>query len=122
LFNWPHIGALISALAVFFDAGLRECGKITTRNTLMVCAAAGIAASQIARVIAHGFRQAELRAFANSGASPILGCLCGLTAGIFVVYFAKRRIARAVICCAPVAALAISALVLIVSGEFYRGH
>jgi hypothetical protein len=70
-------------------------------------------ASQIARVIALGFRQADLRAFANSGASPILGRLCGPAAGGFIAYFANRRVARAAICCAPVAALGISAIVLI---------
>src|SRR5580692_7757039 len=82
--NWPHAGPLISALA------------------LIVCAGADILASQIARMIVQGFRQADLRAFANSGTSPILGCLCGLAAGGFIAYFANRRLARVPIWCAPV--------------------
>lgn len=138
-FNWPHIGPLISALAVVFDAGilgilivlflvapayagLREYGKNTARNTLIVCTGAGAVASQIARMIAQGFRQTDLRAFANSGSSLALGLLCGLAAGGFIAYFANRRIARAMICCAPGAALGISAGVLIWSGSVYRGH
>jgi hypothetical protein len=137
--NWPHMGPMISALAVVFDAeilgivivlflvapayvGLRESGKNTARNILLVCAGAGILASQIARMIAQGFRQADLRAFANSGTSPILGCLCGLAAGGCIVYFANRRLAPMLIWCAPVAALAISALVLTWSSDLWRGH
>lgn len=88
-FNWPRTGPLISAAAAFFDAeiigilivlflvapvyaSLREYRKNTAGNILAVCAIAGIVASQIARMIAHGFRQADLRAFANSGISVIL--------------------------------------------------
>ena len=137
--NWPHMGWLISALAVVFDAeilgilivlffvapayvGLREVRRNTARNILIVCAGAGILASQIARIIAQGFRQADLRAFASSGTSPILGCLCGLAAGGFIAYFANRRLARVPIWCAPVAALTISAVVLTWSSEVWRGH
>ena len=137
--NWPHLGPLISALAVVFDAGilgilmvlfvvapayarLRQSGKNTARNILILCAGAGIAASQIARLFAQGIRQTDLRAFANSGVSPILGGLCGLAAGGFIAYFANRRITRWPIWCAPVAALGISAAVLIWSSELWRGH
>jgi hypothetical protein len=78
-FNWPDTGPLISAAGVVFDAeilgilfvlfliapaywGLRQYGKNSARNILIVCGGAGILASQIARVISHGFRQADLRA------------------------------------------------------------
>lgn len=137
--NWPHAGPLISAFAVVFDAqilgtlmvlfivapayfGLRESRRITDRNIVIVCAGAGILASQIARVAAHGFAQADLRAFANSAVSPILGCICGLAAGGFIAYFANRRLARTLSWCAPVAALAVSAVVLIWSSDVWRGR
>jgi hypothetical protein len=138
-FNWPQLGPLLSALAVFFDAwilgmatllvlvapayaGLREYGKLSARNTLLVCAVAGIAASQFARSIAQGFRQADLRAFANSAASPVLGCICGLAAGIFIAQFATRRISGPVIWLIPVAALSLSAILQVWAGGVYRGH
>jgi hypothetical protein len=138
-FNWPTTGPLISALAVFFDAGilailivlflvapvyagLWKYRKNTVRNTLVLCAGAGVIASQIARVIAHDFRQPDLRAFAGSGTPPILGCLCGLAAGSFIAYFANRSLAnrratRMLICCAPVAALGVSAILLMWRGR-----
>ena len=85
-------------MAAFFDAGilgivtvlflvapvyaaLREYGKNTAVNILIVCAVAGIAASQVVRMVAHGFRQADLRAFANSEFLVVLGGLCGLCGG-----------------------------------------
>jgi hypothetical protein len=106
--NWPHAGPLTSALAVVFDAGilgilivlfvvapayfgLREARRNTARNIPIVCAGAGILASQIARMIAQGFPQTDFRAFANSGTSPILGCLCALAAGGFIAYFGQSR-------------------------------
>jgi hypothetical protein len=138
-FNWPHTGPLISALAVLFDAGilgiltvlfivapayaaLRHHGKNSVRNTLILCAVAGVMASQLARMTSQSFRQADLRAFANSETSPILGCLCGLAAGAFIAYFANRRIAYALSWFAPVAVLVISAVFLTWSGEVYRVH
>jgi hypothetical protein len=138
-FNWPHLGQLQSAMAVFFDAeilgvltllfflgpayaGLRATGKNTAVNTLILCAVAGVAASQVAHLIAQGFRQAELRAFAGSDMAPILGCVCGLAAGGAIVHFANRRIARAAVCCLPVVAMGVSATLLVWSGGVYRGH
>ena len=131
-FNQPHFGSLVSAMAVVFDGqilaglmmlflvapayiGLRRNGKDSVRNVLALTGAAGIVASQIARLIAQGFRQADLRAFANSWESPIVGCLCGLAAGAFIVYFAKRRIDRFFGYLAPIAVHAISAVILIAS-------
>ena len=54
--------------------------------------------------------------------SPLLGCLCGLAAGAFIAYFAIRRVARPLVCCAPIAALTISAMVLIWSSEVWRAR
>jgi hypothetical protein len=132
--NWPRLGPLISAMAVVFDGeilgclvalflvvpayvGLRENGRNSANNVVMVCTAAGLIASQIGRLIAQGFRQADLRAFANSWQSPIIGCLCGLAAGLFIVYFRNRSLARVPVCCAPVAALVISAGLIVWSGS-----
>jgi hypothetical protein len=138
-FNWPHIGPLISAMAAFLDAEslgivivlflvapiyamLRKCGRNTAGYILTACAVSGVVASLIARVIAQSFRQADLRAFANSEASLGLGCLCGLAAGGFVAYFAGRRIARPLICCAPISALAVSAVLQVCLVEVGRSH
>jgi hypothetical protein len=132
--NWPRLGPLISALAVVFDGqilgfltllflvapawvGLRHNGRNSLRNGLILGAAAGIVASQIARLIAQGFRQADLRAFANSWQSPLIGCLCGLAAGAFIAYFAKRRIGGTLLYCLPVVAQIASAVVLILSAK-----
>jgi hypothetical protein len=136
--NWPHLGPWISALAVVFDgqilgflvtlflvlpvyAGLRENGRNSARNILMVCAGAGLIASQIARFIAQGFQQRDLRAFANSWQSPVVGCLCGLVAGAFIAYFGKRRIALP-ICSAPVAVMVVSASVIMWSAGVAHHH
>lgn len=137
--NWPRLGPLIAALAVVFDAGilgilavlvlvapayagLRKSGTNTARNILLPCAGAGIAASQVARLAAQGVRQTDLRAFANSATSPILGCLCGLAAGGFIAYFANRRIARTPVWCVPVAAFGIAAVAIAWSGAVWRSH
>jgi len=127
--NQPHVGPLISAMAVVFDGqilaglmvlllvapahiALRRSGKDSAGNTLGLCAAAGIAASQVARLIAQGFRQADLRAFANSWESPIIGFICGLAAGAFIVYATKRHMARGLGYLGPVAAQVISAAIV----------
>jgi hypothetical protein len=136
--NWPRLGPLISAMAVVFDgellgflvvlflvapiyAGLREYRRNSARKILIVCAAAGLAASQVARA-AQNFRQADLRAFANSWVSPVIGCFCGLAAGAFIVYFGKRRLASLPICCTPIAALVISAGTMMWSAGVWRTH
>jgi len=138
-FNWPHTGPLISAAAVVFDAeilgilfvlflvapvywGLRQYGKNSARNIAIVCGGAGILASQIARMISHGFRQPDLRAFASSGISPILGCLCGLAAGGFIAAFANRRMARVPVFFIPAAALGICVVVIMWSSQLWRGR
>jgi hypothetical protein len=138
-FNWPHTGPLISAAGVVFDAEilgillvlflvapiylvLRHYGKNSALNILIVCAGAGLLASQIARTISHGFRQADLRAFASSGISPILGGLCGLAAGGFIAAFANRRMARVPIFCIPAAALGICVVVIMWSSQVWRGR
>jgi hypothetical protein len=138
-FNWPLAGPLISAAGVVFDAeivgillvlflvapiylGLRHNGRNSALNILIVCGGAGILASQIARMISHGFHQADLRAFANSEISPILGCLCGLAAGGFVASFANRRMARVPIFCIPPAALFICMVVIMWSAGLWRGR
>jgi hypothetical protein len=87
--NWPATGPLISAAGVVFDAeilgilfvlflvapvywGLRQSGKNSARNILIVCGGAGILASQIARMITWppsggSARFRELGGFAHSG-------------------------------------------------------
>jgi hypothetical protein len=138
-FNWPATGSLISAAGVVFDAeilgiffvlflvapvywGLRQYGKNSARNILIVCGGAGILASPIARMISHGFRQADLRVFASSGISPILGCLCGLAAGAIIATFANRRMARLSIFSIPPAALFICTVVIMWSADLWRGR
>jgi hypothetical protein len=132
--NQPVIGPLISAMAVVFDGqilaglmvlllvapafiGLRANGRISTRNILALTGAAGVVASQIARLIVQNVRQADLRLFANSWESPVIGCICGLAAGAFIAYFMKRRIARPFAYLTPIAAQALAAVILIAAAK-----
>jgi hypothetical protein len=45
-----------------------------------------------------------------------------LAAGGFIAYFAKRRLPRALVWCAPVAALGLSAVVLMWSSAVWHGR
>jgi hypothetical protein len=133
-FNRPWIGPLVSAMAVVFDgqilgslmvlflvapvyAALRARGHDSFRNLVTLGGAAGIVGSQIARMISQGFRQPDLREFANSWQSPAIGCLCGLAAGVFIAYFGRRMRLSGPVCMLPLAAWAVSAAVIVWSAQ-----
>jgi hypothetical protein len=98
----PGVGPWLATIAVIFDgtvlaylmAGpvyllLKAAGKISAVRVVIFFVVAGILTSQLVHVL-QNFRQPELRAFAVSWLSPVIGCLCGLVAGSSFVLLARR--------------------------------
>lgn len=122
---WPWWSPIFAGTGIVFDGAifayillvslvipvcylLKAAGRLSRATILMAFAAAGIAGSQIARLMTH-MRQDFLSDFSNSADSPLLGLLCGLTAGAFVVHFSNRRLslaARRIALMTPISVLA----------------
>ena len=104
-------GPVLSGIAVLFDGtifgyillvllafplyfSLQELGGLSARSLLIAFAMVGVAGSQFAHMLTN-FREPGLREFANGPWSPLLGLMCGLVAGAFVICFPRLRIPRA---------------------------
>jgi len=104
----PGTGPWLSAAGVVFDAGIlayvmayavalpiyflckRESQMSFARLMILFCLI-GVIASQVV----HGlqtFRQPLLRDFASGWTSPLFGCLCGASAGLFFAFLRKLPI------------------------------
>ncbi len=109
--NWVGWGPVLSAISVTFDGTIlayfiafcvalpiyllyRRDGKVTATGVLLIFSLSGVVASQVVHLLEH-FRQPGLREFANSWLSPLIGCLCGLVAGLFFWILRNRRISGA---------------------------
>jgi hypothetical protein len=140
--TWQWWGPLLSAMGVVFDGtilgylagallavpiwlALRERHKLSTLRVSLLFALVGLIASQLAHLMGQGFRQPDLRDFAGSWLSPVLGILCGCTAGAFAVSFAKIPLPgriRPVIFIVPVAVLFICATTMVGAANVWRAH
>jgi hypothetical protein len=106
----PANQAWVAAAAVLFDGSLmayffalllvlpvylawRRAGSVPVMRVLILFSFAGICASQLVHLV-QTFRQPDLAAFASSWLSPVIGCACGLVAGAFFWWFAKRSWSR----------------------------
>jgi len=107
----PWRGPILAVTAVVLDATifgylvllalviptfslLKATGKMSWISALAAFAAAGMAASQIARFITPSMRQAGLGEFSNSPLSLLLGLLCGLAGGVLVAAIASRPLSQ----------------------------
>ena len=135
-FLWPRLGPWLSAMGVLFDGtllaytmlllivvpvylGFRASGKRSVARLVIAFSLAGVIASQVVHVL-QGFRQPALRTFAVSWLSLVLGCLCGLAAGLFFVLFAQKQRSipgRAALYPLPIAVLVACAAVLVWSAR-----
>jgi hypothetical protein len=140
--TWQWWGPLLSAMGVVFDGTilgyltgtllavpvwlvLREHNKLSMLRVSLLFALAGLIASQVAHLMGQGFRQPDLRNFAGSWLSAVLGILCGFTAGAFAVSFATIRLPgriRLVICVVPVVVLVICGATMVGAASVWRAH
>jgi hypothetical protein len=139
--NWPVWGPWLSSMAVVFD-GTRlayfvaclvvlpvywlyhENRAVSFAGVLAIFGSGGIAASQLVHLL-QGFRQADLRAFAKSWWSPLIGCVCGLVAGACFAALARRPLSRATktfLYPLPVAAVVVCAVALLAAAKAWRGN
>jgi len=120
--------AAVFLYLILFGSGRRRQSfageKLPTVRILILFSMAGIAASQLVRVL-QNFRQPGLREFAVSWLSPFLGCLCGLIAGACFAFLANRRFslaARALVYSLPVAIVVACGIFLVWSANMMRAH
>ena len=142
-FLWPRIGAWIGTAGVAFDgmllaylmaipiyfvvfqrwnirqAFLKNTGTLSLVPLIAVFGIAGVLASQLVH-LAQNFRQPGLRAFAESGLSPVIGFLCGLFACACFVLLANSLFslkARTLLASLPIAVVAACGGILIWSSS-----
>jgi hypothetical protein len=136
--NWPVWGPWLSSTAVVFDGTILayvvallfvlpvylSIKPARTFSVMAIFALGGVLASQLVHLL-QGFRQPDLSDFANSWLSPLLGCLCGLTAALFFAWFARRRwtsVTRSLLCSLPVASIVACGFALVESAKVWRSH
>jgi hypothetical protein len=140
-FLWPRLGPWLAAMAVIFDGTLlgyvgalliavpvyvllRTTGRLSMIRVLILFSLVGVLASQFVHVV-QGFRQPDLREFAESWLSPLFGCICGLLSGACFAISANRRFSlagKALVYSLPVAVLAVCASTLVWSARSWRIH
>jgi hypothetical protein len=139
--NWPVWGPWLSSMAVVFDGAIlayfvgflvvlpiylffRGNRALSMVGAVAIFGLGGVLASQLVHLL-QGFRQPELRAFATSWLSPVMGCVCGLAAGAFFAAFARRRLSpdtRILLFPLPLAAVVTCAVALIAAARVWRSQ
>jgi hypothetical protein len=137
--NWPGWGSWLATMAVAFDGTIlaylmalvlalpayslyRQSSKVSAAGILILFSLVGVCASRFAYIV-QGFKQPGLTEFANSWSSPLIGTLCGLTAGLFFLIFKDRtlsRITRRLIYPLPILVLTLCGAVLAESAKVWR--
>jgi hypothetical protein len=130
LSNWPAWGPWLSSMAVLFDgiilayvvALLVVAPLYRLYRGRLLFAFGGVVASQLVHLL-QNFRQPDLRAFATSWLSPLVGCLCGLAAGAFFTILSRSRFsrrARTLLYAVPIVVLLSCGLALIEAAKQYH--